>query len=509
MQRLSTLPGAALGACGLMSLLLTSCAEPPGSGRSAITDTLNNVSFDPPKSADGPVSVTPVGSGDSDSGGPDRRPEVFLGSSTAVQATTASPLGSQARRSADGVEVNFDRADVHEVAKVILGEILKVPYTVDPRVAGEVTLATGGPVSERDLVSALETVLSGLNATVVDHGGTYAIVPADDLQGPAAVQPLGGSGIRVPPGFGVTIVPLRYMSATAAAQFVQPLLHRAEDIRVDPTRNLILFAGSTAERQNVVETLADLDVDWLSGKSVGIFPLNVATPESIIPELEALFGAGTAADPTSGLVRFMPMARLNAVLAIANSPQQIVQAQSWVSRLDRGNRGVGAQFYVYQLKHAPAEDIAKVLAESFSEAASGGGTSPSSLFGGAIEPAAPFGSVQTPGDNSGAQPDVQSPVPYGGGAGGQSEAPAAGSLSPVFGGAGANTTLASTGPLLGGVKIVPNKLNNTLLIRATPQLYEMMEAALRRLDTAPLQVLIEATIAEVTLNNQLRYGVQY
>ena len=144
---------------------------------------------------------------------------------------------------------------------------------------------------------------------------------------------------------------LRNISATSAAQFIQPLVASPEDIRIDPGRNAILFSGTGVERQNVLETLADLDVDWMAGKSIGLFPLQRANAEAVIPELQAIFAPfdPTGAEPS--LVRFLPLARLNAVLAIAGDPQQVREVGDWVDRLDRG-QAAGTQFYVYYLKHA-------------------------------------------------------------------------------------------------------------------------------------------------------------
>src|SRR5262249_22249804 len=160
--------------------------------------------------------------------------------------------------------------------------------------------------------------------------------------------PLGStSPPDVSPGSGVTVVPLRFLSVASAAQFIQPLLRRPEDIRIDPTRNLILFSASGTERQNVVDTLSAIDVDWLAGKSIGLFPLPRATPEALVPELQTLFARPGAAQAPQGefqSVQFMPVSRLNAVLAIATSPQQIREVQQWVYRLDQGG-GDGVQFY--------------------------------------------------------------------------------------------------------------------------------------------------------------------
>lgn len=479
-----------LAVVAVVLAVIAGCASP--ADHSTISQTLREVSFEPPPRQPG-VEPTQLGGGSTT---PTPQPQIFVGQ-PARRSNGAAAVAEQARRGPDGVEVNFDGAEIREVARVILGDILGLPYSVDPRVQGQVMLSSGGPLPERDLLPLLETVLRSFDAALLRSGGSYNIVPAAELHGPAEVTPLAGGELRVSPGFGLSVVPLRYISAQTAAQLVQPLVPRADDIRVDASRNLLLFSGTSAERQNVLETLADLDVDWLAGKSIGIFPLAYSTPEAVVPELEALFTppVDQTVGPSPALVRFMPIARLNAVLAISSSAEQMREIQAWISRLDRGQT-VSMQYYVYPLKHAVAEDIARVLNETFGTGDSGSSSSSTST-------SSPFASAlaaRPAGDGSvaeqGSSPAVESPVPFG-------SEPSAGTPSDLSGGSSGG---ASGGT---GVKIVANRSNNSLLIRATPKIYESIEATLRRLDTPPLQVIIEATIAEVTLNDALRYGVQY
>ena len=412
---------------------------------------------------------------------PKLQPQIFGGQ----QPTPRAALGaSGVQRSADGVQLNFDQAEIRDVIKVILGDILHRSYTVDSDVQGQVTLSTAAPMSEGDLLAVLETVLRANGATLVETSPTsYRVMPVDSAIGPSQVVPIGGSPLQVRPGYGITIVPLRNISATSAAQFIQPLVASPEDIRIDPGRNAILFSGTGTERQNVVETLADLDVDWMAGKAIGLFPLQRANAEAVIPELQAIFAPFDPSGAEPSLTRFLPLARLNAVLAIAGDPQQVREIGAWVNRLDHG-QAVGSQFYVYNLKHAAAEDVAKLLNDAFSEGAASSQTGPSLAAASATLGAArPFAEDNEGGggnENFGATPPTTT-------------APAT------------DTSSSTPGP----VKVVASKANNSLLIRATPDEYDRIQATLLRLDTAPWQVLIEATIAEVILNDTLRYGVQY
>ena len=345
---------------GLM-LLLAGCIQP--SPRSDISRTLNDVSFAPPPPLPPGAATTPAGVGPVQVPEPELRAQIYGGR----PVTTGRAVTGGAQRSADGVQLNFEQAEIRDVIKVILGDILGRTYTVDSDVQGQVTLSTSAPMSEGDLLAVLETVLRANGATLVDASpGTFRIMPVDAAIGRSQVVPLGGRPVQVRPGYGITIVPLRNISATSAAQFIQPLVASPEDIRIDPGRNAILFSGTGVERQNVVETLADLDVDWMAGKAIGLFPLERANAEAVVPELQAIFAPFDPTGSEPSLIRFLPLARLNAVLAIAGDPEQMREVGSWVSRLDRG-QAAGSQFYVYNLKHGAAEDVAKLLNEAFSE----------------------------------------------------------------------------------------------------------------------------------------------
>ncbi|MEZ5865988.1 MAG: hypothetical protein R3D25_18655 [Geminicoccaceae bacterium] len=333
-------------------------------GYGAVGNSLRSVDFNPPPGGETATGTPrPTTTGGTVTG--DRpQSQLFFGKNPVP--------GTEAGAAADGtggVRLNFDGASLREVVDVVLGEILGASYTIDPSVTGEVILSSTAPLSRADMLTVLETILQMHGATLVDLGGTYAVMAGAPSVGAAQFTTVGGE--QAPPlivGTGVTVVPLRYVSAAAASQFIQPLLSLPEQIRIDDARNLLLFVGNAAERQNVVRTLGEIDVDWMAGRSVGIFPLSTATPESVITELDGLFSPFGGFDANVSGVRFLPMDRLNAVLAIASQPEQLVDIERWVQRLDRGS-GSSVQFFVYQLQNTPAVSMAELLNATFADAA--------------------------------------------------------------------------------------------------------------------------------------------
>lgn len=459
--------------------LLVACAGEESAGPSMF-DRLASVSFDPPPDrAQAGDSEATIG-----------RIRERADGTVYIAASARGPVPTGARPAPDGsgIQVSFENAEIRDVAQAILGDILQLPFTIDPAVRGQVTLATNAPVPRETLLGMVETVLRMNNAALVqDSTGGYDIVPIAAALGRVGVAQLGDDQRPLDPGFGITIVRLRHVSALTAIQFVQPIMSSPDDLRVDATNNLILVSGTSQERQAVLDTLAGLDTDWMADKSVGIFPVEATTPEAIIPELEAIFDVRPQSGPEAQLVRFLPMRRLNAVLVVATRRETIERARDWVKRLDQGST-VGVQFYVYQLQHSAATQVAQTLTRALGEVGQTGATptGPQTTF-----------SAGATGADQGAVA-IEDGIPPG--------IVAEGGGVPL---AGSATGGSSTPDELATVKIVPNESNNSLLIRATPDVYRMIEATLRRLDTPPLQVLIDATIAEVTLNDRLRYGVQY
>ena len=286
--------------------------------------------------------------------------------STAASYAPQRPVSGGAQRSAEGVQLNFEQAEIRDVIKVILGDILGRSYTVDSDVQGQVTLSTARRC-RRATLAVLETVLRANGATLVEPAPTpSASCPWTPRSARSQVIPLGGRPVQVRPGYGITIVPLRNISATSAAQFIQPLVASPEDIRIDPAAT----PSCSAARRSSDRTWSR---PWPTSTSTGWPAMRSACSrcergnvEAIIPELQAIFAPfdPTGAEPS--LLRFLPLARMNAVLAIAGDPEQVREVGGWVTRLDRG-QAAGSQFYVYNLKHAAAEDVAKLLNEAFSE----------------------------------------------------------------------------------------------------------------------------------------------
>jgi len=421
----------------------------------------------------------------------------------------------------DGVELNFEAAEIQNVAKTVLGDTLGISFVVDPRVQGNVTLASTGPIPRKDVLPVFESVLRMSNAAVVHEGNLVKIVPVAEASGTGAVNIGAGQA-----GFGVSIVPLHYTAATTIARTAENFLSRAGAIKIDQARNLLLIQGTTAERQAALDVVAAFDVEWMRNQSVGVYPLKSTSPETMIKELERVFESGDGGQG-QGVVRFQPISRMNAVLVVTKNPKFLERATQWVQRLDRSDTS-GTTVRVYRLKYASAPQVAKVLNEIFLTQRAGQslGDSPlSQIAPGTSAAQSRLDSLKTASAGSGGITGgaTSGGSATSGGRSGAAQGAAAGPISAAFesfenkgkDGDAESTTHSSSisstdkGGMFQNVRITPDTADNSIVVYSNQEDYRIIERSLRELDRPRLQVAIEATVAEVTLTDALQFGVQY
>jgi len=432
------------------------------------------------------------------------------------EVTAVSDARPQPTSSGNGFDLNFENTPVATVAKVVLGDILGVGYTIDPRVQGTVSLVSVRPVPKSDIVFVLESALRLSGVVLIRDTAGYRLTPLNDAVGAGHVD---AAGETPEPGYGVSVVPLQYVSAQTLLKLMDSFATKAGTVRADTTRNLLLIQGSGAERRVAVDTALSFDVDWMRGQSVGIFPISSGPPAPIIEEMEKIVDSGDNG-LSQNVIKFEPIARLNAVMVVTKRPEMLRTAAMWIKRLDHADTERTA-VHVYQVKYGDAKQMAKVLNDMFM------GGSSSSLLDSADNQLAPGSGSSSTSSADRLSANGNSSSTTNGGLGSSTGSSPSGSPGlgggSVFGAQGSgnhgngSAALdaghgASSGngqPVLQGeVRITPDTVNNSLLIYADQANYRIIEATLVQIDKPELQVAIDATIAEVTLNNELSYGVQ-
>ncbi len=411
------------------------------------------------------------------------------------------------------VTLNFEEADIRDVVKVVF-DTLKENYTIDPRVQGAVTVQTSRPLTKDLLLPTLETLLRTNDAVLVRDSGIYRILPAAGAVQQGGLAPRLGVG-RV--GYGVRIVPLRYISAIEMQTIIAPFLPEGGVLKADVIRNLLILAGTPQELASVQSTIDTFDVNWLKGMSIGMFRLRNVDSQAMANELNQAFGPESGT-PIAGLLRFVSLSKLNAVLVITPQVEYLKEVATWIERLD----GVGGErLYVYAIQNGRADYIAELLNGLFNLGSSGvvrggelaPGLRPAQLSGGSGAGASGGGTgSSTLSGTSGTSGTSGSPGSSTlGGTTSVGGARATGRTGGGGTGGTGSSAIGSGGPSAGmeEVRIVADTENNSLLIWATNQNYERIISTLEKMDVTPRQVLIEATIAEVTLTGSLQYGIQW
>jgi general secretion pathway protein D len=385
------------------------------------------------------------------------------------QRLASGPLPPALSRTPNGeFNLNFENADLGQVLQAVLGEALRLNYTIAPEVTGVVTVSTARPLSRDELLETLERVLQMNGAAMTRSGEGYAIVAQTSATA-------GRADNARTPGYGMTVLPLQHVSADAVLSLIEGFGSRPGAVRVERARNLLVFLGSSPDRQSAIETALSFDVDWMEGQSVGVFPLRRAKAEAVIPELERIFKSGEAG-LGGELVQFSRVVRVNGILVVAQKPELLSRARSWIDRLDSSDRGLDAQVHVYRVKYRDAQRLANLLNQIFTTSAE------------AEAPAAPEGPAvaQTAFDRNIADRLGEA----------EGETPEA--LPAVF----------SADPAA-QLRIRADNSNNSVVIYANADKRREILAALHQIDVPQLQVAINVTMAEIRLNEDLRYGVQY
>ena len=394
-------------------------------------------------------------------------PAVFIGSDEVAKLPPARP---PIRLDGEAVMLNFEQAPLNEVIHTILGDTLGLDYVIENQVPGEITLRTRSPIPRDQLLPILESLLRNNNVLMIRGPNDRFFISAS-----ANIRSTVPSFSSEPgAGYSNVIVPLQYISANEMADILKPVARDDTFVRIDTGRNLLILAGTQLQLQGWLDIVTTFDVDQLAGKSVGIFPVVNSTVEELFLELEhilAISGPDSDVGRISEMVRVMPVERLNSIMVVSPRAHYITTVQGWIEELDSIEDPASEPILqVYPVRNGNAGQLASLL---------------STIYGGS----------------------------GGGSAGSGGVAP--GMTQATSGGAAGNTQSRSA-PSSGGtfdlgddVRLVSDDYNNSLLVYATPYEYQKIERILTKLDVVATQVLIEASIVEVTLTDELQYGLEW
>lgn len=414
--------------------------------------------------------------------------------------------------------LKFEDAPLTDVVSLILREIAKVDYVIHLPINGNITLATQGDISADQAMQLLEAALYANGIVMArDTRGVFHIGRPDALRSivPNLRQATNGP---LAPGVGAVVISLKNMGAAEMATILRAMAPPEALLRVDTLRNLIVMTGTRPQIEGWMDIINTFDVDLLKGMSVGIFPLKHVSTQDVEKAIRMISGgnmtnpartAGTgvaaASTPPSGAVaaptvdagllgalRILPIENINSLLIVSPYASHLEEARRWIDKLDQPGNGMGEmQLFVYPVQNGNAKHLASVLNGLFGNGASPttSSTAPRAIAPGLQNTTSSTGTALKIGSNAaGTDGSAGQPAQNNNANQGQS---------------------VSTVTLNSGVRVMADEVNNAILIYGTRIEYDKIESALKRLDVPPTQVLIEASIIEVTLNDDLKYGLQW
>jgi general secretion pathway protein D len=470
-----------VGAVVLLAATLAGCATGPGPA-----EPRDSMPSAPELDADRAGSQGPIdlaGSPEPDSEDAFSGSEQYPGSGVFINREAASRERPQPEGEGE-ITLNFEGQGIQEVVHAILGSLLEENYVIAPGVSGEVTFSTARPVARDQVLPILEMLLRWNGATLVWKEDRFHVLPISEAVRGNLTPRLAEGELRR--GYQVLAVPLEYVSATQMQTLLEPYARDDAILSADDARSLMILAGTRAELRNYLQIVDTFDVDWLQGMSVGLFQIQRVEVADLVEELQELVGGDES--PLAGMFRFMPLERLNSVVVITPNEHYLDRIGGWIDRLDRSSPEAGARLYVYRVKNLDAEVLAGYIADVFGGEGGGGGRATRREDRGSLAPGLEQASASSVSEfQNETGPQARERQSAGGGGG------------------GGTVTLGEDGE----VRITAVLETNSLLIQASPSDYDAILNAIERLDEEPLQVLIEAQVLVVALNDALQYGVSW
>lgn len=460
-------------------------------------------------------AATPAQPGGAAGNGTEGTARASDGREEIVERGTDSFIGASRNRAGGGpagdINLQFDNTDIKEFAQAVLGDLLGVNYVIDPMVSGSVTIHTTMPITREQLLPLFEEILSTNGAALARTNDLYRVV---SLAGAARDAQVTTPGRGEPSGYRTQVIPLRFIAAEEMRSILGRIVGDPSSIRIDAARNLIIASGTAGDVAAIQDTIAVFDVDWMRGMSIGLYPLDNVSPGTLEGELRQVLAAATGEGGDKvlgGIVRLVPLERLTSLLVVSSTASALREVEVWIRRLDQPGESAGQRLYVYPVQNAKATELAEILGGIFHSRTS------------RVE--ASGNERQTRPAAAGQLAPGLSPVQIGANGGGRPQAQSLAASSSITSGTGvprptALQRVSEAPPIDGGddglaidgsssLEIIADDVRNALVILASPQDYRMVESAIRKLDVVPLQVLIEASILEVVLRDDLTYGVEW
>ncbi len=386
------------------------------------------------------------------------------------------PPKPQEPKRGPGVVFNFDNADLYEVIRV-MADIMKINYLIDPKVKGVVNIHTSGQLSAEDVFPVFQEILKLNGATAVKKDQLYEIVPFGDAKKLYTPPLTLRDSEKMPPEekYTIQIILLKYIPATEVSKMIKPFLSDGADIIEHPPGNILIIGDIASNVKKCLDMVALFDEDIFSDFRVRIYPIVNSDVAEIAKEMEQIFSSFEVSLKSGrGVgITFTPVTRINSLLVVSSIPNIFENVEKWLKELDRTPKEeTKLNVFVYYVQNGKAKDLADVLKQIFAPSKKKEGEFKEKVV------------TPTPPSPRGVKPTPTRPTP-----------------SPP--------KEEMEGVPEGEINIVVDETTNSLIIRTYARAYKIVLETIKKLDLYPKQVLIEVFIAEVTLSDLNKFGLEW
>lgn len=370
------------------------------------------------------------------------------------------------------ISVSVDELTVSEFIHHIYGDLLDLDYAIDPKVEEmrtKVVLRLQTPVAQPELYKLSASLLEQNKVMVATKDNILYFQPYNPKDQQSKPVGIGSSVADIPNVSGtiVQLIPYTFNSS----QTIQRIVTKLTNATLYPydDQKLIVAEGNYAELVKVVELVNSLDVPSAKGRDIRYLSFVYSSASDMIDLLtEILTTEGLRVSSAGGDIAFISVPAQNSVIAYSTSATLGERVVSWAKKLDKPEEGEKSRFYIYRPTYSKAED----LYESLQGFVTGSSSSSSSSQSKA--------SVSATGQN----------------------ANTAGKAVTAASEANSNSIIQT-----GQFKISVDKIQNSLLVQATPMQYRELLELVEQLDKLPPQIALDVAIAEFDISDNYTAGI--
>ncbi len=382
------------------------------------------------------------------------------------------------------INLNFEQTELRQVIDTI-GDALGLSMVIDPSIGDKITLRTSedNPLRNKDLFPLLQLLLTDAGVSMEQRGGVYYFKKV----GPSLPQSIGmvGSIAGTNGGDVLQITPLRFITAESALNVITPLIQPQGRVITLPSLNIIGIIASPDKLERVNRLVKVIDSDPFSHRGMRLFRLQNSKASEVQSELEKILQAVSGGAPA---YQAIALERINSIIVIAPPNGSFKEVELWMNILDERSEDSTEQVFIYIARNLEAKELATTLSDVFEQETKDDDVKKRQ------DPNNPQQPNQPNQPNQPQNPfQAQNP-----------QAPQNNNTSNQQSSGGQNAVSAKI-----KVKITADEKTNSLIVRATPRDYRQLLETIRVLDRAPKEVMVNVVIAEVSLDDTHKFGIDW